>query len=137
LFRGSLFREALKHASDVMRAGREVPAVRSGTALKSALRRMTRGGMGMVAVIDARRRVKGIFTDGDLRRHLDRIARSRALRIDDVMTPDPRSIRPDALAAEAVQLMERHRINHLLVADADGVLLGALNMHDLFSGRVL
>jgi arabinose-5-phosphate isomerase len=135
--RGPLHREALKHAADVMRGSRTVPAVRSGTALKTALRRMTEGGMGMVAVIDARRRVQGIFTDGDLRRHLERIARARALRVDAVMTPNPRCIRPDALAAEAVQLMERHRINHLLVVDEDGTLLGALNMHDLFRAKVL
>jgi arabinose-5-phosphate isomerase len=135
--RGPLYREALKHAADVMRRGAQVPAVRSGTPLKAALKRMTAGGMGMVAVVDARRRVQGIFTDGDLRRHLDRISRARAARIDDVMTRAPRCIGPDALAAEAVQWMERHRISQLLVVDAAGVLLGALNMHDLFRAKVL
>jgi len=135
--RGSLHREALKHVADVMRRGADVPAVRTGAALTAALRRMSEGGMGMVAVTDARRRVKGIFTDGDLRRHLARIRRGRGLRIDAVMTPDPRTLPPQALAAEAVQLMERHRINQLLVVDAAGTLRGALNMHDLFRARVL
>jgi arabinose-5-phosphate isomerase len=98
---------------------------------------MTRGGMGMVAIVDARRRVRGIFTDGDLRRKLDAIAQRRAARIDSVMTPNPRTIRPQALAAEAVELMERHKISQLLVTDEAGVLIGALNTHDLFRAKVI
>jgi arabinose-5-phosphate isomerase len=135
--RGPLYREALKHVADVMRRGDRIPLVREGTPLKRALAAMTAGGMGMVAVVDARRRVTGIFTDGDLRRKLGRIATRKATRIDDVMTPDPRTIRPQALAAEAVQLMERHKINQLLVVDARGTLAGALNMHDLFRAKVI
>ena len=135
--RGSLYREALKHVADVMRSGERLPAVRQGTSLKRALDTMTRGGMGMVAVVDTARRAVGVFTDGDLRRKLGRITREKALRIDRVMTPDPHTIRREALAAEAVQLMERHKINQLLVVDAQGILVGALNMHDLFRAKVI
>jgi len=135
--RGSLYREALKHVADVMRTGERLPAVRQGTPLKRALDTMTRGGMGMIAVVNAARRAVGVFTDGDLRRKLGRITRENALRIDRVMTPNPRTIRREALAAEAVQLMERHKINQLLVVDAQGTLVGALNMHDLFRAKVL
>ena len=135
--RGSLYREALKHAADVMRAGDRLPVVRQGTSLRRALDTMTRGGMGMVAIVNAKRQVIGVFTDGDLRRKLGRIAREKALRIDRVMTPNPRTIRPEALAAEAVQMMEQHKINQLLVVDAQGILVGALNMHDLFRAKVI
>jgi arabinose-5-phosphate isomerase len=98
---------------------------------------MTRGSLGMVAIVDAERRVKGVFTDGDLRRKLGAIGKRKRVRIDDVMTPDPRTIRPDALAAAAVELMERHKITQLLVTDEAGILVGALNLHDLFRARVL
>ena len=135
--RGSLHREALKHVADVMRRGDGIPVVRRATPIKKALDVMTRGGMGMIAIVDARGRVKGIFTDGDLRRKLDRIASGRAARIDQVMTSGPRSIRPEALAVEAVELMERHKINQLLVVDEAGALVGALNMHDLFRAKVI
>jgi len=91
----------------------------------------------MVAIVDAERRVKGIFTDGDLRRKLGTIRTRRNARIGDVMTVNPRTIRPDALAAAAVELMERHKITQLLVTDESGILVGALNLHDLFRARVL
>ena len=135
--RGSLYREALKHVADVMRRGDRIPVVREGTSLRRALQAMTRGGLGMVAIVDARRRVKGIFTDGDLRRTLCARTRAAAPRIDRVMTREPRTIRPEALAAEAVQLMEQHKISQLLVVNAAGALVGALNLHDLFRAKVL
>ena len=135
--RGSLHREALKHVADVMRRGDRIPMVQERAPFKKALGEMTRGGMGMTAIVDAKRRVKGIFTDGDLRRNIDRMARRQGTRIERVMTPDPRTIRPGALAAEAVQLMEQHKISQLLVVDGTGVLIGALNMHDLFRAKVL
>jgi len=134
---GALGRRLLTHVSDVMRRGTAVPAVRVGTALARAIRTMTRGGMGMVTIVDTRRRVCGIFTDGDLRRSLERIVRRRVRVIDEVMTRTPRTIRPEALAAEAVELMERHRIGQLVVVDGDGRLVGALNMHDLFRAKVI
>jgi arabinose-5-phosphate isomerase len=120
-----------------MRRGDRIPVVREGTSLKRALQAMTRGGLGMVAIVDARRRVKGIFTDGDLRRTLCARTRAVAPRIDRVMTREPRTIRPEALAAEAVQLMEQHKISQLLVVNAAGALVGALNLHDLFRAKVL
>jgi len=135
--RGSLYREALKHVADVMRRDDAIPAVRESAPLKQALGEMTRGGMGMVAIVDARKRVKGIFTDGDLRRKLDAITARTAVRIDRVMSPNPHTIRAGALAAEAVSLMERHKISQLLVTDEAGVLIGALNTHDLFRAKVI
>jgi arabinose-5-phosphate isomerase len=93
--------------------------------------------MGMTAVIDAEQRVRGIFTDGDLRRSLEKELNFDQTRVSEVMTADPRSIRPEALAVEAVQLMERYKVNQLLVVDERGRLVGALNMHDLFRARVL
>jgi arabinose-5-phosphate isomerase len=135
--RGSLYRQALKHVADVMRRDAAIPAVREKATLRKALDAMTRGSLGMVAIVDAERRVKGIFTDGDLRRKLGTIRTRRNARIGDVMTVNPRTIRPDALAAAAVELMERHKITQLLVTDESGILVGALNLHDLFRARVL
>ena len=90
-----------------------------------------------MAVVDAAGRIVGIFTDGDLRRALDKVADFSGARIAEVMTPGPRTIRPEALAVEAVQLMERHKINQLVVVDHDDKLVGALNMHDLFRAKVI
>jgi arabinose-5-phosphate isomerase len=91
----------------------------------------------MTAVVDDASRVRGIFTDGDLRRWLEKGIDFARTPIDDVMSPGARTIRPEALAVEAVQLMERHKINQLLVVDEGGRLVGALNMHDLFRARVI
>lgn len=134
---GSLHREALKHVADVMHRGAAVPAVRESATLKQALEEMTRGGLGMTAVVDAARRVKGIFTDGDLRRTLKRVANPKSARMARVMTPNPRCVAPEALATEAVALMERHRISQLLVVNAAGELVGALNMNDLLRAKVV
>jgi arabinose-5-phosphate isomerase len=135
--RGRLPRQALLHVSDVMRKGERLPVVPASSPLKEALREMTRGGIGMTAVRDAAGRVGGIFTDGDLRRALEKGADFAAARVADVMTTGPRVIRADALAVEAVQLMEAHKVNQLLVVDAGGELVGALNMHDLFRAKVI
>ena len=105
--------------------------------LSDALFQITAKRLGMTAVVDADGKVAGIFTDGDLRRVLARDGDFRTLPITEVMTRDPRTIAPDHLAVEAVELMERHRINQMLVVDADGALIGALNMHDLFSKKVI
>jgi arabinose-5-phosphate isomerase len=134
---GSLQREALKHVADVMHSGAALPMVRENATLKQALDEMTRGGLGMTAVVDAARRLKGIFTDGDLRRALKKVANLRSARIARIMTPDPRTVAPQALAAEAVALMERHRISQLLVVSASGELVGALNMNDLLRAKVV
>jgi len=134
---GSLHREALKHVADVMHRGGAVPRVRESATLRQALDEMTRGGLGMTAIVDARRRVTGIFTDGDLRRALKRVASLKSTRIAKVMTGNPRSVSPDALATEAVALMDRHRISQLLVVNAAGELVGALNMNDLLRAKVV
>ena len=134
---GALGRRLLTHVSDVMRSGADLPAVAADASFKQALLEISRGRMGMTAVLDAGRRVRGIFTDGDLRRALEKGVDLERTTIADVMTPGPRTIRPEALAVEAVQLMERHKINQLLVVDGDGRLAGALNMHDLFRAKVI
>jgi arabinose-5-phosphate isomerase len=134
---GSLGRKLLTHVSDVMRAGADVPKVSDSATLKEAILEITRGRIGMTAVLDAAGRVRGIFTDGDLRRALERITDFAAARVADVMSPGPRTIRPEALAVEAVEIMESHKVNQLLVVDAGGELIGALNMHDLLRAKVI
>jgi len=134
---GSLGRRLLTHVSDVMRSGPDVPKVSERATLKETILEMSRGRLGMTAVLDAFGRVCGIFTDGDLRRALAQVTDIGAARVADVMSAQPRSIRPEALAAEAVQIMETHKVNQLLVVDARGELVGALNMHDLFRAKVI
>ncbi|WP_321786767.1 arabinose 5-phosphate isomerase KdsD [Burkholderia pyrrocinia] len=134
---GALGRRLLTYVRDVMRSGDDVPSVGLDATLSDALFQITAKRLGMTAVVDADGKVAGIFTDGDLRRVLAHDGDFRALPITDVMTRDPRTIAPDHLAVEAVELMERHRINQMLVVDADGALIGALNMHDLFSKKVI
>jgi len=134
---GSLGRKLLTHVSDVMRRGAEVPAVRETATLKEAVLEMSRGRLGMTAIVAADGSVRGVFTDGDLRRAFEKVTDFGAARIADVMTANPRCIRPDALAVEAVQLMEQHKINQLLVTDGSGALVGALNMHDLLLAKVI
>ena len=134
---GVLGRKLLTHVSDVMRSGPEIPQVPDRATLKEAILEMSRGRLGMTAVLDASGKVRGIFTDGDLRRALARVTDFAATRVAEVMTTGPRTIRPEALAAEAVQVMELHKISQLLVVDARGELVGALNTHDLFRGKVI
>jgi arabinose-5-phosphate isomerase len=135
---GTLGRRLLSHVADVMRRGEDVPAIPADASLKQAIMEMSRGRLGMTAVVDEARRVKGIFTDGDLRRVLEKATTDlHATRIVDVMTPGPRTIGPEALAAEAVRLMELHKINQMLVVDEQGTLVGALNMHDLFRAKAI
>jgi len=134
---GSLGRRLLTHVRDVMRSGDDVPTVGPLTGVSDAILAMSRGGLGLVAVVGDGGRVLGIFTDGDLRRAFEKRIDLQSARIDSVMHGNPRTIAPERLAVEAVEMMERYRINALLVADADGRLLGALNMHDLFTARVI
>ena len=134
---GSLGRRLLTHVADVMRRGDDVPKVPESATFKQALLEVSRGRMGMTAVLDGQQRVRGIFTDGDLRRSLEKGLNFDRTLVTEVMTAGPRSIRPEALAVEAVQLMERHKVNQLLVIDEAGRLVGALNMHDLFRAKVL
>jgi len=134
---GALGRRLLLHVRDVMRVGDEVPAVGQDATLVDAVLEISRKRLGMTAVVAPPRRIVGIFTDGDLRRTLESGVDIRATRIEEVMTRNPRTISPDALAAEAVESMEQHKITQLAVADADGQLVGALNIHDLFRAKVI
>ncbi|MBL8480393.1 MAG: KpsF/GutQ family sugar-phosphate isomerase [Sterolibacteriaceae bacterium] len=132
---GALGRKLLTHVGDVMRS--EVPTLAEDTPVPAALAAMTLGGMGMAVVLDAGRKITGIFTDGDLRRALERLGDLRATPVSAVMTRHPRGIGPRRLAVEAVEMMEANKINQLLVTDDAGALLGALNMHDLFRAKVV
>ncbi len=134
---GALGRKLLVRVKDLMHQGKDLPVVLAGTSFKDALLEMTRKGLGMSAVTDAQGTLLGIFTDGDLRRCLDRGLDFASARIDDVMNPTPKTISEDALAAEAVHYMEERKINGLLAMDASGRLSGALNMHDLLRAGVV
>jgi len=134
---GSLGRRLLTHVSDVMRSGEAVPTVGPQAGVSEAILAMSRGGLGLVAVVDDGGRTLGIFTDGDLRRAFEKRIDLQSASIASVMHAGPRTIAPERLAVEAVEMMERYRINALLVADPDGRLLGALNMHDLFLAKVI
>jgi arabinose-5-phosphate isomerase len=133
----ALSRQALLHVDDVMRKDSEVPRVKSGTPLQATVIEMTRGRIGMTAVVDAAGAVKGVFTDGDLRRAIEKGLRLESLTVDEVMTSRPRTVRRETLAAEAVHVMEENKVNQLIVVDDRGVLVGALNMHDLFRAKVI
>jgi arabinose-5-phosphate isomerase len=134
---GALGRRLLTHVSDVMRTGEEVPSVPETASFFDVLLEMSRKGMGMAAVIDSTRKVAGIFTDGDLRRTLERKPDLRSLKVADIMKRDPRTIAPHKLAAEAVELMERYKISQLLAVSDTGELVGALNTHDLLRAKVI
>jgi arabinose-5-phosphate isomerase len=134
---GALGRRLLTHVSDVMRTGDRVPSVPDSASFFDVLLEMSKKGMGMAAVLNSNGRVVGIFTDGDLRRTLERKPDVRSLRITDIMKRDPHTIAPNKLAAEAVELMERYRITQLLVVAEAGELVGALNTHDLLHAKVI
>ena len=134
---GMLGRRLLTHVGDVMRRGSDVPSVPDGASLSLAVKEMSRGRMGMTGVLGPDGRLTGVFTDGDLRRALEKPLDFTGARVADFMTPEPRCIRAEALAVEAVQMMEQHKVNQLLVVDASMQLIGALNMHDLFRAKVL
>jgi len=136
---GSLGRRLLTLVSDVMRTGADVPTVPLESDFAAALLEITRKRMGMVAIVDDEGRIQGIFTDGDLRRVLGRAGQldPSRLKVRDVMTVSPVSIAPDALAVEAVRIMEERKIGQILVADAAKTLLGALHFHDLLVAKVV
>jgi len=134
---GSLGRRLLLHVDEVMRTGDDLPAVGPETPLSAGLLEMSRKGLGMTTVVDGSRRVLGVFTDGDLRRALDKQLDVHATRMHDVMTANPKMARPRMLAAEAVHLMDAHRITALPVVDEQGTLVGALNVHDLLRAGVM
>ncbi len=134
---GSLGRRLLTHVRDIMRVGDAVPRVPLDAPFAAALLEMTRKGLGMTAVVDAAGALRGIITDGDLRRLIERGADLRELSAGAVMHAQPRTISAQALAVEAVELMEHHRITQIPVVDDGGQLIGALNLHDLFAAKVM
>jgi arabinose-5-phosphate isomerase len=134
---GTLGRRLLLHLKDVMRTGAHVPKVPPGTTLAEGLMEVTRKGLGITAIVDDADRLLGVFTDGDLRRALDAQANLHNTRMQEVMTRHGKTVRPDTLAAEAVLLMETHRITSLIVVDENNVVVGALNVHDLLRAGVV
>lgn len=134
---GTLGRRLLLHVADVMRTEASLPMVAPDAPLKAGLLEMSRKGLGMTTITDASGHLLGVFTDGDLRRVLDRSPDLNTVRMSDVMTPDPKAVEPRMLAAEAVHLMETHRITALPVVDENNVVIGALNVHDLFRAGVM
>jgi len=134
---GSLGRKLLMHVADLMHAGEAVPRVGADALLPDMLREMTRAGFGFTAVTEPDGSVAGIFTDGDLRRLIETGADLRPLVARAVMHRAPKLIRGEALAVEAAELMERHRVTGLLVVDADGRLVGAVNSNDLMRAKVI
>ncbi len=134
---GSLGRRLLLHVEEVMRRGDDLPAVGPDTLLSAGLLEMSRKGLGMTTIVDSSRRVLGIFTDGDLRRALDRQIDVHATPMREVMTAGGKVAKPRMLAAEAVRMMQDHRITALPVVDDAGILVGALNVHDLLRAGVM
>ena len=134
---GSLGRRLLTHVEDIMRRGDALPRVRPDTPLSAALLEMTRTGLGLTTVLDEEQRVLGVFSDGDLRRALDRRVDLHRTPIREVMTPGGRRIGAHELAAAAAALMEAHRITALVVTDSEQRLIGALNVHDLMRAGVV
>ncbi len=135
---GALGRRLLTRVADVMRAGAALPLTRVDATLGDAIMEMSRKGMGMTVVVDHEGRVAGIFTDGDLRRCLDRVRDVAAVPVVDVMTRTPRTIRPEQLAVDCVEIMEATpKVSQLLVIDEDAKLVGALHLHDLFRARIV
>ncbi len=134
---GALGRKLLTHVSDVMRSGDQVPRVTPGTGFTDLMREMSSKGLGASAVVDAKQRVLGIFTDGDLRRLVEKGVDLRTATAGEVMQANPRTLRADALAVDAVELMEQHSITSVLIVDEEGALCGALNTNDLMRAKVI
>ena len=134
---GALGRRLLTHVRDVMRSGEAVPAVSPDAPLAQALLEVSQKGMGMTAVVDAEQRPIGVFTDGDLRRLIERVQDFSNIVIRDVMHANPRTVQPEQLAVDAVAIMEEFRINQMLVVDGEGKLVGALHIHDLTRAKVI
>ena len=129
---GTLGKRLWLRVSDVMHTGDRIPAVNKDVNLRDALLEMSAKGLGMTAIVDAYNRILGIYTDGDLRRTLDTGADIRTTPISEVMHADCKTVGEDMLAAEALHMLEENKITGLLVVDEDGLLVGALNIHDLF-----
>ena len=134
---GALGRRLLTHVRDIMRTGEDIPAVHPDVLLPAALLEVTRKGLAMTAIVDASNHVLGIFTDGDLRRLIEEGKDFSRAQIKEVMHTNPRVLGPEQLAVDAVELMEKYRINQVLVVEKDGSLVGALHIHDLTRAKVI
>ncbi|SHF57973.1 arabinose-5-phosphate isomerase [Lampropedia hyalina DSM 16112] len=134
---GALGRRLLTHVRDVMRTGDAVPQVTADAGFAELMAQMSSKGIGATAVVDAQRHLLGIFTDGDLRRHLELGRDLRQLRAQDLMHPYPKTVQADAMATQAAELMERYRITSLLITDSSNVLIGALHVGDLMRAKVI
>ena len=134
---GALGRRLLVHVADIMRVGDAVPRVPIEASLPQGLLEMSRKGLGMTAIVDDAGKPVGIFTDGDLRRAFEHGVNAATATMREVMHTGPQRIAPEQLAVDAVELMEQHKINALLVVDEQGTLVGALNMHDLLLAKVV
>lgn len=134
---GALGRRLFTHVADVMRKGDQVPTVLPDASFGELMHEMSIKGLGASAIVDGKRHVLGIFTDGDLRRLIENGVDMRKLTAGEVMHAHPRVLRETALAAEAAELMEAHRITSVLVVDASGELIGAVNSNDLMRAKVI
>jgi arabinose-5-phosphate isomerase len=134
---GTLGRRLLLLVGDLMHTGEEVPKVSADTLLANGLIEMTAKGLGVTAIVDANGKLEGIYTDGDLRRSLDAAVDVHATTMREIMTKNPKTVRPKLLAAEAVRLLEQHQITSLIVVDDETTVVGALNVHDLFRAGVM
>jgi arabinose-5-phosphate isomerase len=134
---GKLGIRLLTRVRDVMRTGEALPAVPAAATLAEAVLEISRKGMGLTSVLNPDGTLAGVYTDGDLRRSLEKLVDFRTTCISEVMTRNPRTVKTERLAAEAVQIMEDHRISQLIVVDEENRPVGALNMHDLFRAKVI
>lgn len=134
---GALGRRLLIHVADIMRTGQAVPSVTTTATVLEAVREITAKRIGMTAIVDENNTLKGIFTEGDLRRLIERVGDIRHVSIADVMTPNPKTIAKEALAAEAAHILDKSLCNQLLIVDTDQRLIGALHLHDLMSAKVI
>lgn len=134
---GALGRRLLTRVADVMRSATSVPSVTQTASIFEALEEISRKGMGMTAVLDSEGRAIGIFTDGDLRRLIERKGDVRNLNVTEGMSRNPRHIQAEALAVDAALIMDTHKLTQMLVSDGQGKLIGALHMHDLMTAKVV
>ncbi len=134
---GSLGQRLLTHVRDVMRVGEDVPRTNINAPLKEALIEISKKRLGMTVIVNETNQVLGIFTDGDLRRLLEKTLDLESVQLKDVITKNPKTTSKNILVAQAVEMMERFRINHLVIATEDGQLEGALNLHDLLTSKII
>jgi arabinose-5-phosphate isomerase len=134
---GALGKKLLTYVKDVMRVDEQIPFVNAGASLTDSLLEISKKQLGMVAIVDNAHKILGVLTDGDVRRLFEKGVDVRTLTVDEVMSVNPRTITQDVLAVSAVELMQRHHINQVLVVDEAQTLIGALNIHDLFAAKVV